>query len=279
MCSDHAHQFAFSLPAGDLWARYWYQRKNLEYDLRRAVQQRELEVHYQPQVDLVSGMVRGVEALLRWRHPVLGLILPAVLLPLAEELGVLIDMGHWIVDEVCRQAEEWMEPGFDVPIAVNLSGQELIRSNLLAGLLATIGCHGIPPKAIELEWTGPPGFVDRTETVRRLACLREHGFRIALDNVGSTEFEPSTLRGLPLDTVKLDPSLIRTIDCDDRTRCLARDVIELARQSDWETVAVGVEREAQVNVLRELGCGAGQGRYYTEPGPIHHLEYWMEGKV
>jgi EAL domain-containing protein (putative c-di-GMP-specific phosphodiesterase class I) len=248
-------------------------------DLRQAVSHRELEVHYQPKVSLASGMIVGVEALLRWRHPVLGLLAPALFLSLAEETGVSVDMGLWLLEEVCRQAEEWLEPGYQTTIAINISPLQLQRLDLLGRIFCATARHSIPVQTIELELTKPLVLWDEAKAGRELARLRDGGVRITLDNVDEANFNLKLLKCLPLDALKIDPAVIRTMGDNSDSHRFIEKFVALARQLGLDTVAVGVEREYQAQHLKELGCRAAQGDYYTKPSPIHQLEYWMEGKI
>jgi EAL domain-containing protein (putative c-di-GMP-specific phosphodiesterase class I) len=272
-------QDASPILLGALWAKWWYQRSSLEQDLQDAVRHRELEVYYQPRVHLGSGMMRGVEALLRWRHPVLGLLAPGLFLPLAEQTGAILDMGHWLLEEVCRQASEWVEPGIDTPISVNVSATELSQANLPVFLAAMMTRLGIPAKTIELEVAEPGPSADQTAFVRQLERLQGAGARVVLDRFGCSPDGLSRLAEWPVDAVKIDRSVIRRVDRDERVCASLAQLIAIARERGLETVAEGVERETQVNRLKALGFVSAQGYYYAKPGPSYRLEYWMEGKI
>lgn len=247
--------------------------------MQGAVRHRELEVYYQPKVHLVSGMMRGAEALMRWRHPVLGLLAPSLFLPLAEQSGAILEMGHWLLEEVCRQASEWVEPGINTPISVNVSERELAQGNLPAFLATLTARLGIPAKSIELEVAEPGRPVDQDRFVQQLERLHAAGARIVLDRFRCSPEELSRLALWPVDAVKIDRSVIRRVDRDDRVcEALAR-LVALAGERGLETVAEGVERESQVHRLKRLGFASAQGYYYAKPGPGYRLEYWMEGKI
>jgi EAL domain-containing protein (putative c-di-GMP-specific phosphodiesterase class I) len=260
-------QDASPILLGALWAKWWYQRSSLEQDLQDAV------------VHLGSGMMRGVEALLRWRHPVLGLLAPGLFLPLAEQTGAILDMGHWLLEEVCRQASEWVEPGIDTPISVNVSATELSQANLPVFLAAMMTRLGIPAKTIELEVAEPGPSADQTAFVRQLERLQGAGARVVLDRFGCSPDGLSRLAEWPVDAVKIDRSVIRRVDRDERVCASLAQLIAIARERGLETVAEGVERETQVNRLKALGFVSAQGYYYAKPGPSYRLEYWMEGKI
>lgn len=264
---------------GALWAKWWYQRGNLEQDMQEAVRHRELEVYYQPKVHLASGMMRGVEALLRWRHPVLGLLAPGLFLPLAEQSGAILEMGHWLLEEVCRQASEWLEPGIDTPISVNLSQRELAQSNLPLFLAALTSRLDIPAKAIELEVAEPDSAADSEDFARRIRKLQAAGGRVVLDRFGCSPAGLARLSEWPVDAVKIDRSVIRRVDRDERVCAALAELVAIARERGLETVAEGVERESQVKSLQALGFVSAQGYYYAKPGPSYRLEYWMEGKL
>jgi EAL domain-containing protein (putative c-di-GMP-specific phosphodiesterase class I) len=249
----------------------------LQHDLRRAIWNRELEIFYQPQVSLLTGMMRGVEALLRWRHPVLGLIAPALFLPLAEESGAIVEMGQWVINEVCRQAAEWLEPGIGSTISVNVSCKQLRSPEFFAGILTATSRHGVPVDALELEVTEP---LNHSEgCIKRLEALRESGVRIALDHYGTRSSKLQSFSGLPLDVVKLDRNVIRHVDHDLHSYNSVGEIINRASELGLETVAGGIERKEQAERLAALGCRLGQGNFYSNPCPIHRLEFWMEGRV
>ena len=277
MYADTATSDVNSVMAESDWARCSYQRRDLERDLRRALARREMEVHYQPKVSLLSGMMRGVEVLLRWRHPLLGLIAPALFLPLAEDSGLILDIGEWLLNEVCHQAASWLEPGIDTTIAINVSQQQVQRGLLMQRLLSMTESAGIPLRAIELEvddfWQhGPRG-------IGLLKSLRIAGVRIAVDHVGSKHPDLAAMRNMEVDVLKIDRSIVRHIECDAAMRQRVLDIVSVARDAEMETVAEGIERETQALCLKGLGCQVGQGYFFARPGPIHRLEYWMEGRV
>ena len=262
-----------------MWARWWYQRASLQQDMQEAVRHRELEVYYQPRVNLASGMMRGVEALLRWRHPVLGLLAPALFLPLAEQSGAILEMGQWLMEEVCRQAAEWVEPGIDTPIAVNLSPQELAQANLPLSLAGLIGRQGIPAGAIEVEVADPGAAADPVVFGRQLERLQSAGVSVVLDRFDCSPKALQRLTEWPLDAVKIARSVIRRVDRDEKICSALEQLITVAGSRGLETVAEGVERESQVRRLKALGFLSAQGYYYAAPGPSYRLEYWMEGRI
>jgi diguanylate cyclase (GGDEF)-like protein/PAS domain S-box-containing protein len=249
-------------------------RLSTEAGLRRALAEDAFELHLQPLFALATGEVRGCEALLRWRHPERGLLLPGEFLPVAELSGLIVPIGERVLDMVCAMIARWGSHGLRlVPVSVNLSAVQLRRGDLGAGIAARLRASGIDPKLLRMEITETV-LMERVEAVLpMLHRLGELGVRLAVDDFGTGYSSLGYLMRLPLDQLKLDRSFVHGLDGDDaQPRLIASAVIQLAQRLGLEVVAEGVETEAQLGVLREEGCDAWQGYLGSRPIPVHEFE-------
>jgi diguanylate cyclase (GGDEF)-like protein len=242
------------------------QRRREEAELRRALDAREFEVHYQPIVDLDGGHTVGVEALVRWRHPERGLLPPAAFLDLAESMGLLPELGGWVLAEACRQAAEWQRqtPGFE--LNVNLSATQLGNPDLIEEVREVLARTGLPPHLLVLELTETVALVDLDESARVLGGLKTLGVRIALDDFGTGFSSLSHLGALPVDVVKIDRSFVQAMQETDGAS-VAEAVLQIARTFNLAPVAEGVEDALQAARLRELECAQAQGYHFARPMP------------
>jgi diguanylate cyclase (GGDEF)-like protein/PAS domain S-box-containing protein len=242
-------------------------RKRLESELRRAVARGEFVLHYQPQLDLATGGPAGVEALVRWRHPERGLVGPAEFVPLAETCGLIGPLGAWVLDEACRQARDWERRGSPTRVAVNLSPAQLRQAGGVPRAVdEALRRHGLDARWLELEITESV-LLDRSDgtTDRALQELAARGVRLALDDFGTGYSSLSHLRRLPVATIKVDRSFVRGIGRDQDDEALVRAIVALGRNLGKRVVAEGVESQAQLALLRQLGCDAAQGFLLGRP--------------
>lgn len=250
------------------------QRLALESDLRRAVSRNQLELFYQPQVRSADGSLAGVEALLRWRHPERGLVSPAEFIPVAEEAGIIAELGEWVLEEAARQILRWHQAGIPVPrIAVNLSPRQFHDPDLgerLESILAAV-----PAGAIELEITESAAMQQPEEAVRTLQRLRDRGLPVALDDFGTGHSSLAMLRTLPLNVLKLDQSFVHHLPESETDAAVAGAVVTLARHLGLSVVAEGVETRAQQQFLTGIGCDVLQGYLFSRPLPIPEFEAWL----
>jgi diguanylate cyclase (GGDEF)-like protein len=246
------------------------QHRREEADLRRALDEDEFEVHYQPIVDLDGERTVGVEALVRWNHPERGLLPPAAFLDLAESLGLLPRLGGWVLEEACRQAAQWQlqEPGFE--LNVNLSASQLGSPALVEEVRAVLERTGLPPALLVLELTESVALVDLVESARVLGALKQLGVRIALDDFGTGFSSLSHLGTLPVDVVKIDKSFVQAMQ-DSSGASVAEAVLQIARTFNLAPVAEGVEDATQASRLRELDCAQAQGYHFARPMPAVDL--------
>jgi diguanylate cyclase (GGDEF)-like protein/PAS domain S-box-containing protein len=242
------------------------ERHSLEDGLRRALEQREFELHYQPKIDLKTGAMIGVEALIRWRHPQRGLVPPAQFIPIAEECGLIVEIGRWVLREACRQNRAWQDAGLPpIRLAVNISAVELRAKDFVAGVRAILADTGLDPHCLELELTETFLMEASGSTAAVLQALKDMGLRIALDDFGTGYSSLSFLRRFPIDTVKIDRSFVRNMTTDVDDASIVRAVIGMGESLHLCVVAEGVETREQLAFLRRHDCPAGQGFHFGRP--------------
>jgi diguanylate cyclase (GGDEF)-like protein len=244
-------------------------RKQEEADVRRALVEGEFEVHYQPIVHLNGERTVGVEALIRWRHPERGLLPPASFLDMAESMGLLPELGGWVLEVACRQAAEWQRetPGFE--LNVNLSASQLGNPKLIDEVRAVLEETGLPPHLLVLELTESVALTDLVESNRVLSGLKSLGVRIALDDFGTGFSSLSHLGALPVDVVKIDKSFVQAMQ--ENGASVAEAVLQIARTFNLAPVAEGVEDADTASRLRELNCAQAQGYHFARPMPAGEL--------
>jgi EAL domain-containing protein (putative c-di-GMP-specific phosphodiesterase class I) len=254
--------------------------------LRRALRDNELVLYYQPIVEIESGEVRRAEALLRWRDPEHGLMLPAGFIPHAEESGLGHAVGHWVLEAACKQACAWHEAGLPLTVSVNLSASQLRDAAMVADLKEVMANAGCEPSWLHFEITETSMVRDVESASVVLAKLRALGVRVAIDDFGTGFSSLSHLRHLPVDTLKIDKVFVADIGAEvpaSRTRAaettggaaIAAAVIGLARGLGLDVVAEGVEKRSQLNFLAKLGCNACQGYLLCPPLPAADFEKWL----
>jgi diguanylate cyclase (GGDEF)-like protein/excisionase family DNA binding protein len=254
------------------------ERVDLENDLRQALDRDELRLHYQPIVDLATDRVVGLEALVRWDHPRRGLVQPLSFIPLAEETGLILPIGEWVLAMACRQAHEWRTRYPDNPLlmSVNLSARQFSQPDLVDTITRILAETKLPAEALELEITESV-LMDESETgIRTLRRLRDLGARLVLDDFGTGYSSLSYLKHLPLDTIKIDRSFVTGLGERDQANLpIVEAVISLAHGLGIEVVAEGIETVGEASKLRELGCDRGQGYVYSRPIPAQQISRLM----
>jgi diguanylate cyclase len=240
----------------------------LENELREALDRDQLELHYQPKVDIATGRVRSAEALLRWRHPVRGMVPPNVFIPVAEETGLILPIGEWVLRQACRQMREWLDRGMTpVRIAVNLSAKQFHDADLASVVRSALSDAKLEPGYIELELTESALMNDPEQSAATLQSLSAMGVHISIDDFGTGYSSLSYLRRFPLDKLKIDRSFIRDLMTNADDVCIVRAIISLAHSLRLRVVAEGVETAQQLEFLRELGCDQYQGFYCSPAVP------------
>jgi diguanylate cyclase (GGDEF)-like protein/PAS domain S-box-containing protein len=242
------------------------ERQSLEGDLRHAIERQELLLHYQPKVDLQTGRVAGVEALVRWQHPRLGLIPPDQFIGIAEDCGFIVPMGRWVLRQACQQARAWQDAGrHPVGIAVNVSTVELRAVDFVAGVRTILEETGLDPGQLELELTETFLLQDEPTVSEVLRQLKEIGVMLALDDFGTGYSSLSYLKRFPIDTVKIDRSFVRDIATDAGDASIVGAVIGMGANMQMRVVAEGVETREQLEFLKERSCPQGQGYFFSRP--------------
>ncbi len=242
------------------------ERQSIEEGLRTALESGELAVYYQPIVDLWSGAPTGTEALVRWRHPHRGLLLPEQFVPIAEECGLILQLGRWVLREACRQNRAWQEAGLPpMRIAVNVSAAELRHKDFVEGVRDCLKESGLAPQYLELELTETFLMQDSASTALVLQSLKKLGVQLALDDFGTGYSSLSHLKGFPIDTLKIDHAFVCEIGSNPNDASIVRAVIGLGRNLNIRVVAEGVESAAQLAKLQEQQCPEGQGYLFSRP--------------
>ena len=239
-------------------------RRALEQDLRGALERGEFELHYQPQVDLATEAVSGFEALVRWRHPVRGLVDPGAFIAVAEETGLIVPLGAWVLASACAEAASWPVP---VRVAVNLSPVQFITPGLPEAVAAALAASGLPAARLELEITESVRLIDNDTNLAVLHAFRDAGIQVALDDFGTGFASLSYLRAFPFSKIKVDRSFVAGIGRDEGCLAILRATTRLARDLGMDTIAEGIETPLQFLQLRGLGCAEGQGYLFGRPMP------------
>lgn len=249
------------------------ERLMLESSLRRALDRKEFMLYYQPRVDLLSGRVIGAEALLRWRHPEMGLVPPSEFIPILDETGMIIPVGDWALREACRQNRDWQDMGLPpIRVAVNLSVRQFIQKDLADTIISALDAAGLSAEHLELEITEDL-FLEHNQTnIITLARLKSMGIHISIDDFGTGYSSLSYLKRLPIDTLKIDQSFVRDIGTDPDNKAIASAIIAMASSLRLNVLAEGVETDEQLAFLRAQGCNEIQGFCFSHPLPAQEFE-------
>jgi EAL domain-containing protein (putative c-di-GMP-specific phosphodiesterase class I) len=244
----------------------------LESALRRALERKQLALHYQPKVDMVTGQITGVEALLRWTHPDLGAIPPAQFIPLAEEIGLIVPIGRWVLNEACTQAMDWQRRGLrPVSMAVNLSPRQFADERLLRDIDEALAASGLPAVQLQLEVTESMVMRNVPRAAKMLEAIHSRGIRLAIDDFGTGYSSMSLMKHFPIDTIKIDRSFVRDLPRDSEDQAIAQAIISMGKALGMTVVAEGVETIEQQAFLREHACDETQGYLFSKPLPPQQL--------
>ena len=260
----------FYTAAMDRWA---FERLTLEHSIRQAVERGEFVVYYQPRIDLRTERIVGVEALVRWEHPQLGLVPPNQFIPLAESTGLIVPIGEWVLRTACEQNARWRADGFpDFRVAVNLSSVQFQRSDLFERVQGILTASGLDPQGLELELTESMLMQDALQTVETLKRLKSLGISLSIDDFGTGYSSLSYLRRFPIDSLKVDKSFIREVTTNADDSAIVTSIILMGHSLKLKVVAEGVETKSQLTFLKVLQCDEVQGFYFSRPVPADELE-------
>jgi diguanylate cyclase (GGDEF)-like protein len=255
--------FQFFVPGTTVFTM---QRLELENDLRNAIALDQLSLHYQPQVEIATGRILGVEALARWKHPLHGWVSPGEFIPLAESSDLIVQIGSWILNEACRQTKIWHEQGYaDLTTAVNLSARQFRQRDLLSMIERTVANHRLTPRHIVIELTESVVMADAHRAIEVLEMLHKSGFEVAVDDFGTGYSSMSYLKRLPVGKLKVDRSFVNDLGSSAKSDAIVRAIIELAHGLNMTVVAEGVETPRQLSFLRAFGCDQYQGYLFSRP--------------
>jgi EAL domain-containing protein (putative c-di-GMP-specific phosphodiesterase class I) len=238
----------------------------LDSELRRAIRNAEFEVYYQPRLHCASGKIASAEALLRWNHPARGVVAPGEFLRVLEETGMIVEVGAWVLDQVCQQMRRWDDEGLPpIRVSVNLSGKEFAQQEIVERIAAQL-CHSaLDCGRIELEITETYLMENTADSLTKLHALRAMGFRLAVDDFGTGYSSLAYLKRFPIHTLKIDQSFVLHIHDSTEDREIVRTIVALAHALNLDTVAEGVENVAQLERVREMGCDEVQGYAIAKP--------------
>jgi diguanylate cyclase (GGDEF)-like protein/PAS domain S-box-containing protein len=254
-------------------------RLRLESDLRRAIERQELCLHYQPIVEMATGRIAGFEALVRWIHPERGLVSPGKFVPVAEEIGLISQIGGWVLDEACRTSRRWNQRyanGRAIAVSVNLSGRQFGDPDLAGRVEATIKSHGLDPRGLKLEITESVLMEHTARNAGQLQRLRDLGLELMIDDFGTGYSSLSSLHRFPIATLKIDRTFVNRMEFEEENSEIVRTIMTLGRNLDMTVVAEGVETQAQLELLRELGCDMGQGFLFSNAVDAESAEAWLQ---
>jgi diguanylate cyclase (GGDEF)-like protein len=244
---------------------------SLSTRLRKAVEQQDWTLHYQPLINLFSGDMFGVEALIRWPDPSGGLVPPGDFIPLAEEMGLIEAIGAWVVDEICRQDELWRAEGLELEIGFNLSPRQLWQPDPVRRIADQIEEAGIDPQRITIEITESTAMNDPDRTLEVLHGFKDHGLKLAIDDFGTGYSSLARLRYMPVDVLKIDRTFVRDVNTDRQSASMVSAIIALASNLRMDPLAEGIETEEEWRFLAARGCAQGQGFLFSKPVPAAEI--------
>lgn len=252
-----------------------FDRLTMENKLRHAAENNQLILHYQPKVDLRTGRVVGLEALVRWNHPELGMVMPGVFIPLAEETGLIVPIGDWILRAACEQALAWKQAGTPIPVAVNLSALQFQQADISSRVRFALESIGLDAQYLELELTETMSMVNPEKSIAIMQTFKELGITLTIDDFGTGYSNLSYLKRFPVDKLKLDQSFVRDITQSAEALAISQAVLAVAHSLGLKVVAEGVETEAQLNLLSRNNCDEVQGYYFSRPMPAEQCAAFL----
>ncbi len=252
----------------------------LEQELRKSVQNQDFLIHFQPQYHLRSNTLVGFEALVRWRHPELGIVSPAEFIPLAEETGLILKLGDWVLENACRQAREWRDR-YETPfrMAVNISGRQFWEGDLVEAVKRGLSISGLPPDWLELEITESMVMRDADMAIEKMRRITGMGVRLSMDDFGTGYSSLSALKRFPIHTLKVDKSFVKDVTTNPNDAAISVSILALASTMNLSVVAEGIETKEQLAFFLEHGCEVGQGYFFGHPLPAVEAEIHLQGRV
>ena len=251
-------------------------RMELEMDLREALDKDEFFLAYQPTIDLSDMSPTGVEALIRWKHPVRGIVQPDDFVPLLEETGLITEVGKWVLDEACSQGAAWRAAGYPIGMAVNVSGRQLDTDQLITEIEDALSQSGMDPEALTIEITETILMRNVEETARRLTAIKQLGVRIAIDDFGTGYSSLAHLQRFPVDALKIDQSFISGLTHNQEGETLIHTLVQLGKALSIETFAEGIEQQHELSLLRDEDCDSGQGFLFARPLDVAATETFLQ---
>jgi EAL domain-containing protein (putative c-di-GMP-specific phosphodiesterase class I) len=254
-------------------------RAALESDLHTALAQQQFKLYYQIQVD-TQGQPLGAEVLVRWQHPQRGLVSPAQFIPLAEETGLIVPIGEWVLDTACAQIRQWAEDSSldGLVIAVNVSSKQFRQPNFVAQVEKAVGRHKIKPASLKLELTESLVLDNVDDTIAKMIALKEFGVSFSMDDFGTGYSSLSYLKRLPLDQIKIDQSFVRDITTNKTDMLMVKTILDLGKNFGMNVIAEGVETEIQLQMLKMSGCASFQGYLFSKPVPVEEFNELLNRK-
>jgi diguanylate cyclase (GGDEF)-like protein len=252
------------------------ERMELEMDLREALERDEFFLLYQPTLDLATMQPNGVEALIRWRHPQRGLVQPDDFVPVLEDTGLICEVGRWVLMEACAQTARWRKAGYEITIAVNVSGRQLDDDQVLDDIRNALSASALPPTALTIEITETALMRNVEETAGRLGALKDLGVRIAIDDFGTGYSSLSHLSRFPVDALKIDRSFVSSLENNEEGETLIRTLVQLGKTLSIETFAEGIERQRELLLLKDEHCDSGQGFLFARPLDLAGVQAFLE---
>ncbi|OMF31819.1 diguanylate cyclase [Paenibacillus sp. FSL H8-0548] len=257
------------------WSNSSFERLTLQHEMYRAIQRNEFVLQYQPQYDLISGKMVGVEALVRWNHPIRGMVPPGSFIPLAEESGMIVQIGDWVLEEACRQNKAWQDAGLPpMPVSVNLSIRQFVQNDLASKVADVLEKTGLHAKYLDLEITESMT-MDVSHVSRCLLDLTDLGVNISVDDFGTGYSSFHYLKNFPIDRLKIDRSFVRDIQQDPNDAEIVAAIIAMAHNLNIQVIAEGVETEAQMEFLKKHKCDEMQGFFWSPPVSSENIEQML----
>ena len=251
----------------------------IQNDLKDAIEKKEFILHYQPQIDLTHNTIVGVEALIRWKHPLLGMIPPLNFISIAESSGLIVQIGEWVLQEACKQAAIWNNEGKNIVVAVNISAVQFKRGNLVEVVKKALKVSGLNPKYLELELTESILISDTESVLNTVKIIKEMGVLLSIDDFGTGYSSLSYLKRFAVDKLKIDQSFVRDIIKDKDDATIVKTIIQMAKSFNLKSIAEGVENEAVLSMLHEFGCDEVQGYYFAKPMIAYEFEHYYEQRI